>query len=289
MTHPADGRRDNGLPSTEWGALVDLDPRLSDSLLESLAAEGVPAYVEPARDVDSYTRATTLPKRPLDRLWVDPAQADLARACVTAEVIDLAALLEPGTSPSGLVRPVPRTAAARVLAPPELPSTAISPIQPPVGGDALPSDDELFRQIVAGFSSESGDPVPRWPVAEDVDSDAPPSSDAPRRRRTDRSSAASEVEGLPSWVEPAALEDDGHYEPPAPPKVGRPRGRTVMSLLMVVVGFLAIFAPTLVLLTDDPLSLVFGLALTVGGAALLVMSMRDAPPTDSDPDDGAVV
>ncbi len=289
MTHPSDGgRRDNGLPSTEWGALVDLDPRLSDSLLDSLAAEGVPAYVEPARDTDSYTRATTLPKRPLDRLWVDPSQADLARACVTAEVIDLAALLEPGTSPAGLVRAVPSTAASRVLAPPELPSSAISPIQPPVGGDAMPSDDELFRQIVAGFASDTGDPVPRWPVAEDVDAEAAP-TDAPRRRRTDRTSPASDDEGLPSWVEPAALEDDGHFEPPTPPKVGRPRGRTVIAFLMVIVGFLAIFAPTLIRLSDDPLSLVLGLALTIGGTALLVMSMRDAPPFDSGPDDGAVV
>ncbi|MGZ6791966.1 MAG: hypothetical protein ACXVFV_03355, partial [Mycobacteriales bacterium] len=94
MTSPApDGRRDNGLPAAEWGALVDVDPRLSEALLDSLAAEGVPAYVEPARDLDASTRAAVLPKRPLDRLWVDPAQADVARAVVTGEVADLTALL----------------------------------------------------------------------------------------------------------------------------------------------------------------------------------------------------
>jgi hypothetical protein len=299
MTVPANsGRRDNGLHATEWGALVDLDPRLSDALLDSLAAEGVPAYVEPARDTDSYTRATTLPKRPLDRLWVDPSQADLARACVTAEVTDLAALMEPGTSPSGLVRPVPRTAAARVLAPPELPTAATSPLQPPVGGDPLPSDDELFRQIVAGFSSESDDPVPRWPVSEDLSEDpsegtgsARPSDSPPRRRRTDRSSAApSDDEGeLPSWVEPAALEDEGHYEPPPPPKVPLPRLRTIGAVLLIVLGFAAIFAPFAIGLDDSGVSLLFGLVLTVGGAAVLLFSMRDAPPTDSGPDDGAVV
>lgn len=296
MTVPANsGRRDNGLHATEWGALVDLDPRLSDTLLDSLAAEGVPAYVEPAHDTDSYTRATTLPKRPLDRLWVDPSQADLARACVTAEVTDLAALMEPGTSPSGLVRPVPRTAAARVLAPPELPSAATSPLQPPVGGDPLPSedelpsDDELFRQIVAGFSSETDDPVPRWPVSEDLDNlDSPrPAEGPPRRRRSDRS--APDDEALPSWVEPEALEDDGHYEPPPPPKIPRPRPRTIGAVLMIVLGFVAIFAPFAIGLDDSGLSLLFGLVLTVGGAAVLVFSMRDAPPTDSGPDDGAVV
>jgi hypothetical protein len=268
--------------------LVDLDPRLSDTLLDSLAAEGVPAYVEPAHDTDSSTRATTLPKRPLDRLWVDPALADLARACVAAEVTDLAALLEPGTSPSGLVRPVPRTAAARVLPPPELPTVATSPLEPPVGGDPLPSDDELFRQIVAGFSSESDDPVPRWPVAEDVDAEpAPPSNAPPRRRRTDRSEE--DDDGLPSWVEPDALEDEGHYVPPPPPKIPLPRLRTIGAVVMVLLGFVVIFSPFTLGLSDDSLSLLLGLVLTLGGAAVLVLSMRDAPPTDSGPDDGAVV
>ena len=295
MTVPAPGgRRDNGLHATEWGALVDLDPRLSDTLLDSLAAEGVPAFVEPALDVDSYTRATTLPKRPLDRLWVDPSQADLARACVAAEVTDLAALLEPGTSPAGLVRPVPRTAAARVLPPPELPTAAVSPVSPPTGGDALPDDDELFRQIVAGYSAEVQDPVPRWPVAEDLSEDTAegtsgaPSPDTPRRRRTDRAETEP-VEPLPSWVEPAALEDDGHYVPPPPPKVGLPRLRTLGGAALVVLGFVALFLPGLVGLTDDSLSLLLGMVCIVGGTALLVLSMRDAPPTDSGPDDGAVV
>jgi len=288
MTVPAPGgRRDNGLHATEWGALVDLDPRLSDTLLDSLAAEGVPAYVEPAQDVDSYTRAATLPKRPLDRLWVDPARADLARACVAAEVTDLAALLEPGSSPSGLVRPVPRTAATRVLQPPDLPSAAISPASPPTGGDGLPDDDELFRQIIAGFSSDVNDPVPRWPVAEDVDVALPPLEDEPRRRRSDVPPGA--VEPLPSWVEPEALEDDGHYVPPPPPKIGRPRLRSVGGAAMIVLGFIALFLPSLVGLTDDGLSLLLGLVLIAGGTSLLVFSMRDAPPTDSGPDDGAVV
>lgn len=286
---PPDGRRDNGLPSAEWGALVDLDPRLSDALLDSLAAEGVPAFVEPARDTDSYTRATSFPSRPLDRLWVDPSRADLARGVVTSEVTDLAAMLEPGANPQGLVRPVPASAATRVLPPPELPGAAISPIQPPVAGDALPSDDELFRQIVAGFTAESDDPVPRWPVSEDVDDEAPAGS--PRRRRTDRSRRQDDDEddGLPGWVEPAALDDDGHYRPPTPPKVGLPRMQVLGGVALIVLGFVALFRPSVIGFSADGLALVLGLLLTAGGACVLVMSMRDAPPTDSGPDDGAVV
>lgn len=286
---PPDGRRSNGLPSAEWGALVDLDPRLSEALLDSLAAEGVAAYVEPARDLDSYTRATVLPKRPLDRLWVDPSRADLARGVVASEVADLTALLaesEPGATAHGLVRPVPRTAATRVLSPPDLPGpgASLSPDAPPVGGAATPSDDELFAQIVAGFAQESTDPVPRWPVSEDLGE--PAAREEPvRRRRTD---APEPVEPLPGWVEPEALADEGHFEPPPPPKVPRPRLRTLLAVSMVLLGLVVVLAPFRIGLDDSPIFLVLGLVLTGGGASLLVAWMRDAP-GHSGPDDGAVV
>jgi hypothetical protein len=288
---PPDGRRDNGLPSAEWGALVDVDPRLSEALLDSLAAHGVPAYVEPARDVDSYTRATTLPKRPLDRLWVDPSQADSARGVVTREVADLTALLaeeEPGATAHGLVRPVPLTSAARVLAPPDLPAagSSTSPEEPPVGGAAAPSDDELFRQIVSGFSQEPDDVVPRWPVSEDLTDPGRQPDETLRRRRSD----PPEDEGeLPGWVEPARLEDEGHFEPPVAPKVPRPRARTVLAVAMVLLGLAILFAPYQIGLDDSIVFLLLGLLLTGGGAGLLVAWMRDAPPTDSGPDDGAIV
>lgn len=275
----ASGRRDNGLPSAEWGALVDLDPRLSESLLDSLAAEGIPAYVEPARDVDSYTLATVLPKRPLDRLWVDPSRAELARGVVTSEVADLTALLaeqEPGATAHGLVRPIPQSATSRVLPPPDLPG-------PPEG----PSEEELFRQIVAGFSEETDDPVPRWPVSEDLDTPSVTSSELPPRRR--RSDGPEEQGELPGWVEPARLEDEGHFEPPPAPRVPRLRVRTLLALAMLLVGLAVLFAPFQVGLDDSAISVLLGLLLVGGGAGLLVAWMRDAPPADSGPDDGAVV
>lgn len=279
---PPGGRRDNGLPSAEWGALVDLDPRLSDALLDSLASEGVAAYVEPAVDLDSATRASALPQRPLDRLWVDPSQADLARGVVTSEVADLTALLaeqEPGANASGLVRAVPPGAAARVLPPPELPGPAAAPVA---------SDDELFLQIIEGFAQESRDPVPRWPVSEDLDDRPAHPGLAPRRRRHDPP-GVDEEDALPGWVEPARLEDEGHYEPPPPPRLTRPRLRTLAAVGMVLLGLAILFAPNQIGLDDSIIYLLFGLLLTGGGAALLVSWMRDAPPTGSGPDDGAVV
>ncbi len=362
---PGAGRRGNGLPAAEWGALVDLDPRLSEALLSSLAAEGVAAFVEPAAGVDTVSRAASLPKRPLDRLWVDPARAEQARVVVTAEVADLSALLaedEPGATAHGLVRPVPRTAATRVLAPPQLPD-------PPRRDGALPTsgapaelpldDDEIFRQIIAGFSTEVAPQVPPWPVAEDLPGaararptpqpgappyrrrtdpprpdegpggTAPPGSPAPRVQPRDapppgvqsprtqgpgtarpgfRSPGAQTPdgrggaqtsnrppsnrppsEGLPGWVEPERIEDDGHFVPPPPPAVPRVRARTVGAVVMLVLGLVLLFAPDLIGQVADTGILLLGIVLTAGGAGLLVWWVRDAPGNDSGPDHGAVV
>ncbi len=297
---PARGRRGNGLQSADWGALVDLDPRLSEALLASLANAGVAAYVEPALGSNTFTRAATLPDRPLDRLWVDPSRADSARAVVGAEVADLTTLLaeqEPGATAHGLVQPVPRTAARRVLAPPALPGPPVAGGPPP--GSAPVDPDEEFRRIVEGFGRDNDSPVPPWPVSEDLAD--PPSRrllgrpDRPdsmgdeattrRRRRTD----PVDEPGLPDWVEPDAVEDEGHYEPPPPPPVPRLAPQKLASAAALLVGVLLMFAPKLLLQDRTAFVGMMGLLLTAGGAAALVYLMRDAPPTDSGPDDGAVV
>lgn len=428
------GRRDNGLVSADWGALVDLDPRLSEALLDSLASADVAAFVEPAAGHDVWTRAAQLPDRPLHRLWVDPDKADTARAVVAAEVADLSALLaehEPGATAHGFVQAVPRTAAVRVLPPPRLPDlpsrrerdlllrgdatagegpsasagAADSAADPPstvppatssrlvpdapcgTAGDASPADgpraaipspadgqpdeglptgrsevtdgsndpdgsddaegsndragsddrpgtqdgadgqpgdapapsagaadvpaaadrpaargadapppmddEEAWRQIVAGFDAEVDAPVPPWPVVEDVDpprnrlrpsrTSPPEDGPPPRRRRTDPTPA------LPDWVEPEALEDDGHYVPPPPPPVPRLAPQKLAAALALLAGLLLMFAPRLLLQPRTVGVAMFGVLLTVAGACALVWLMRDAPPTDSGPDDGAVV
>jgi len=312
-TPPPAGRRDNGLPSSEWGALVDLDPRLSEALLSSLADAGVAAYVEPAGGQHAITRASQLPARPLDRLWVDPVRADAARAVVFAEVSDLTTLLaeqEPGATAHGLVQPVPRSGTHRVLTPPELPGPPVPPAPAPPAASApsapspaasdpdpaaqpAPTDpDAAWRAIVEGFDREADQPVPPWPVSEDVDAPRrpPPSkperSAEPRRRRSDGNEDA-----LPAWVEPEALDDEGHYEPPPPPPIPRLAPRKLAAVAGVLLGLALLVRPSLVgpfQLSSAGIFLV-GLTLVLGGAATLVLLMRDAPPTDSGPDDGAVV
>ncbi len=166
------------------------------------AGRASPAYVEPASAAgDPWPRRRAA--QPAARPAVGrPGPRQHAREVVTAEVADLTALLaesEPGATAHGLVQPVPRHAARRVLTrrpPPPVPPPRLRPRRPPRPGRV--DEDELFRQIVAGFDTPGDDPVPRWPVAEDTGvrrgpgpTSTPPAADprrstgapAPARRR----------------------------------------------------------------------------------------------------------
>jgi len=145
-------------------------------------------------------------------------------------------------------------------------------------------DDEAFRQIVQGFAEDAHDPVPRWPVSEDLDDTVGPVEEAPPRDALPQPSS----EPLPAWLEPAALPDEGHYVPPPPPRLPRVRLRTIGATLMMLLGFAILFLPYQVGLDDTPPSLLLGMALAGGGAALLVAGLRDSD-DDRGPDDGAVV
>ena len=155
----------------------------------------------------------------------------------------------------------------------------------------------MWRQIVAGFGKDDDSPVPPWPVSEDVEprrrrlrpsSSESSGDDPPRRRRTDPPPAGP-APGLPGWVEPEALEDDGHYVPPPPPPVPRLAPRKLAAGVVLLLGLLLMFLPGLLLQSRTSGTGLLGVLLTVGGAAALVWLMRDTPPGDSGPDDGAVV
>jgi hypothetical protein len=65
------GRRDNGLHATEYAVAGDVDPRVGEHLLDVLGLAGIAAYLQPTADLHPVTRTTTLPSRPIDRLYVD--------------------------------------------------------------------------------------------------------------------------------------------------------------------------------------------------------------------------
>jgi hypothetical protein len=275
------GRRGNGLPAQEWGALVDVDPRLSEQLLSRLAAAGVAAHVEPAgATTDPVSRAGTFPVRPLHRLWVDVTRADAARAVVEEQAEEVVATLGEAGGVEQFLHTVPRGASGRVLKPP-----------PRLGRRPAPADDDAaWQQIVEGFgrSPEAG-PVPPWPVQEDVPDRGPAPRAVPPAEQPSRPRAGSpDDEGLPAWLEPAPLRDEGRYVPPPPPPTPRLQPRTLGAVAALVLGLLVLFAPSLLHVAPGGGSYLLGILLTGGGAGALVYWMRDAPDGDG-PDDGAVV
>ena len=82
VPHRGRGRRDNGLQAPLWAPLRDVDPRVGEHLLDLLREEGIAAYLEPATDVQPYTRSVYLPSPPSDRLFVDRARRAEARLVV---------------------------------------------------------------------------------------------------------------------------------------------------------------------------------------------------------------
>lgn len=147
-------------------------------------------------------------------------------------------------------------------------------------------EDELFRQIVAGFGQGATDPVPPWPVAEDADApapDAPAPADVPEPTTPP---VRREEAGLPDWVEPEALPDNEHYVPPVPPRLPRPRLRTATGVVVLLLGLAALLVPYQIGLDDSAGSLLLAMMITGTGLYLLVTSLGDS---HDDPDDGAIV
>jgi hypothetical protein len=124
-------------------------------------------------------------------------------------------------------------------------------------------EDAEWARIVAAFEAEHGQTT-----VEDTPADAP-------------------LPPPPAPAEPDVLDrPDEHFEPPPPPKVPLPKPSTLYSFLLVAVGLVLIWAPSVIGLSDD-VGLVLGFAAVVGGVATAVARMRDSSADDGD--DGAVV
>lgn len=145
--------------------------------------------------------------------------------------------------------------------------------------------------IVADFDRDPVDEVPRWPVSEDVDDtddDLPPANQA----RATSFETLREGRAAP-LSEPVAHRDleprEDHFEPPAPPPLPSVDPVTRFAWAGALGGPVVL---VLAALAGLPLSGWVGfLALVafMAGFVTLVARMKDRPPTDSGPDDGAVV
>ena len=270
------GRRDNGLDAADFAVAGDVDPRVGEHLLDVLGAGGIAAYLQPSSDLNPVTRTTTMPPRPVDRLYVDSAHLETAKGYLAK----LAAEEQP-----------PRVN----------------------GHDA--DVDAAFSQIVARFDAEvDTTTAPPWPAAESLPPDDPtagraataapppdptrPPQDTPTVTR--RPSAAS-FSGV-SVNEPSLLDgldtfgadlpddpsDDEGYTPPPPPPLPRISKFAVAGVLGIVVGFVLFLFPGIVPV-DRGIVTVAGFLAILAGFVTLVSRLRHGNDDDVDPDDGARV
>ena len=72
-------------------------------------------------------------------------------------------------------------------------------------------------------------------------------------------------------------------------RLARPAAESFARVVAFAIGFVLTFAPELIGQVQTTGLGIVGIALMLGGAGALVWHMRDAPPTDRGPDDGAVV
>lgn len=165
-----------------------------------------------------------------------------------------------------------RPRAAAVLA--ELSASSTPAPEGAPGQTAEVDEDESWRAIVATFQAPPG--TPTWPAADDDGGGATEAA----------SEAYGDVEAVDDGFDPA---DEDHYVPPAPPPIPQPHPVTRWAILALVLGFGVLVVPALLGDPVGPGLALLAVAAVLGGFGTLVARMRDAPPTDSGPDDGAVV
>ncbi|MDT0529421.1 DUF308 domain-containing protein [Micromonospora sp. DSM 115977] len=275
------GRRDNGLDASEYAIAGDVDPRVGEHLLDVLAAGGIAAYLQPSADLNPVTRTTTVPPRPVDRLYVDRSHLTTARDYLTQLADETA---------------------------PEKPR------------DDEPDIEAEWARIVAGFHTTAprGGDNP-WPAAEDVDDPPGPASGpvtfgtpdepaGPTATDVRRLPYAADISGVslsrgrqdePSLLDgldtfgadlPDDESEDERYTPPPPPPLPRFSKYTVVGVLAIVVGFALFLFPSLFPVADPSVVNLFGFTGILAGFVSLIWRLRPGGDDDErDPDDGAVV
>lgn len=264
------GRRDNGLVAAEYAAAGDVDPRIGEHLLDVLGLDGIAAYLRPSTDLHPVTRSSSLPNRPTDRLYVDRAHLQTARA-----------LLERLAEESN-----PPASAANSSA------AAAGPGEPASDRDL----DDAWAEIIAGFDDEIDLPSRPWPSAEDVTEPAQPSRTVTDRRseparepyRDDDADEPSLLDGLDTFGANLPDDEEENFTPPSAPPVPRPSLPTALGVAGIVLGLIVFLKPDLLPFRES-LSMFLGFAGVVGGFATLVWRLRPGDEDDIDHDDGARV
>ncbi len=173
------------------------------------------------------------------------------------------------------------------------------------------SDEEAaWRDLIAYYSMPAAEGGAPWPVCEDVSGRPWPSPADPGAsgEQTDPGAAVPPLSGWPDPVPgvipappvarvirpatPAPVppaEEDDHYLPPTPPPLPRldPVSKGAWTALFAGPGYLLL--AVLLGWVVPGWAAFCAIAAFVGGFAILITRMSDRPPTDSGPDNGAVV
>ncbi len=270
------GRRDNGLTAAEYAAAGDVDPRVGEHLLDVLGLSGIAAYLQPTADLHPVTRTTTLPARPIDRLYVDRTHLAAAR--------DLLSRVEepPADTSRAEAEQAEPTRADRTV-PPE-PSITDTSVVGPMAATEPADFDAIWASIVAGYHRDAGASEHGWPEVEDV----PGPRLAERPPPPAPAEQPSLLEGLDTFGAGLPDADEEGYDPPPPPPLPRISKYAALGIIGIVGGLVLFFWPE-ILPIDPQFTLLLGFGGILAGFVTLVLRLRAGDADDEDPGDGAVV
>lgn len=160
------------------------------------------------------------------------------------------------------------------------------------GKDGPEDVDATFAEIVADLRAEGvglfPDDGPEKPAEK-------PAEKTPRPEPSDAEAEPGWRGGGTSWDktlfedDPAgAGDDEGHFVPPEPPPLPRPRKGAFIVLLFFLLGLLLLIAPNLIGM-GTRLGTPLGILALATAIALLLLRVRQGPPPGADPHNGAQV
>lgn len=133
--------------------------------------------------------------------------------------------------------------------------------------------DAAFAEIVAGLQRDT--PMSSWPEEPKAADEPAPAGPA---------TAEDGEAGPRDWTPPA--EDEGHFEPPEPPPLPKPRLTTILGFVAIGLGLGLLLVPGLAG-RGGPVAVPSGLVLISAGIAWLLFRMRQGPSDSDSDDDGA--
>jgi hypothetical protein len=146
----------------------------------------------------------------------------------------------------------------------------VSSVLPELRESLYETEDERWSQLVASLQSDDDTEDTPWPVAEGYSSVEP--SPPP-----------------PAYAKPVADDPEDHFVPPDPAPLPPANPVTKYGWTALLGGLTLLVVPALVGHAIGNGLLALAIIAIIGGFVTLVLRMKDGPPNDSDPDDGAVL